>query len=353
MKIKNNLDWGLIIKKIFTIKNEKYYKIVTIFNHKFKINSKKTLIKYFTRCIEEQEKKIYQLKYIIDSCCDIKNCTNKNTELKNIQIVKLNGLKLAIKIFNKHNIQYWLDGGSCLGAYRHKGFIPWDDDIDIVIPRNDYQKAINILNEELKESNIRAIIGQKILNKCHTQHARIIDINTDFAYLDIFPYDYSNNEKLTKEELLKKLYELKQKIYTNSFLSKLYSGKHKIEDFIPQIINEYEKYEITTTNGKNCYIFRGIDSMSHQKKQTIHRIEDVFPLKQVLFEDILVNVPNNMENFLSNIMEGAYGNIMEFPPLEAMNFHSYKNEEEKKSYMKLLNYQNELICNLLKEDNIC
>ena len=59
----------------------------------------------------------------------------KVTPLRQLQLTELEILKKIIKICDEENIQYYLMGGTFLGAIRHKGFIPWDDDIDISMPR--------------------------------------------------------------------------------------------------------------------------------------------------------------------------------------------------------------------------
>ena len=55
--------------------------------------------------------------------------------------------KAFAEVCEKHNLSYFLNGGSCLGAIRHKGFIPWDDDIDVMMPREDYEKFITLQKE--------------------------------------------------------------------------------------------------------------------------------------------------------------------------------------------------------------
>ena len=87
------------------------------------------------------------------------------TELRKFQLKLLKMLKEIDKILKDENISYFLVGGSVLGAIRHRGFIPWDDDIDIGLYRKDFEKMEKILQEKLPLNLIYCKIGEnKIQN---------------------------------------------------------------------------------------------------------------------------------------------------------------------------------------------
>ena len=74
-----------------------------------------------------------------------------NKDIRNIQQILLDMYRELDKLCEKYDLKIFLTGGSVLGAIRHKGFIPWDDDMDVALPRDDYEKLIGIAEKELPE----------------------------------------------------------------------------------------------------------------------------------------------------------------------------------------------------------
>ena len=68
-----------------------------------------------------------------------------NYDLDKLHFVLVEILDYFVSICEKNNLRYFLVYGTALGAYRHKGFIPWDDDLDVAMPRKDYQKFLEIM----------------------------------------------------------------------------------------------------------------------------------------------------------------------------------------------------------------
>src|SRR5699024_7471673 len=125
---------------------------------------------------------------------------NTGDEIKEVQKDQLDILIEFDRICKKNNIKYQLFAGTLLGAIRHKGFIPWDDDIDVCMLREDYEKFLNICNKDMKNeyflqtynSDTNYIMQFAKLRKNNTIFLERVTANCDIhhgVYIDIFPLD--------------------------------------------------------------------------------------------------------------------------------------------------------------------
>ena len=81
---------------------------------------------------------------------EIKEMENQGISLEEMKNIEFGILKFFKNICDKHELNYYLAYGTLLGAVRHQGFIPWDDDVDVIMPREDYYRLVNIMKNEKK-----------------------------------------------------------------------------------------------------------------------------------------------------------------------------------------------------------
>lgn len=124
----------------------------------------------------------------------------ENTSIRKIQLVQLEIFKVFLNICKKNNLQYFLDGGTLLGAVRHKGFIPWDDDLDVGMPRKDYNMFCNCVEKELPEwlffqndtTDKSYPYSFSKIRKRGTLYTEVISEKSKMkngVFIDILPYD--------------------------------------------------------------------------------------------------------------------------------------------------------------------
>ena len=95
----------------------------------------------------EEKNLIMGLDELVRRTVDVTSLPKAQGVLRDIQLSILKLLLEVDKVCKEHKIQYWLDYGTLLGAIRHKDFIPWDDDIDISMMREDYEKSLELFNQ--------------------------------------------------------------------------------------------------------------------------------------------------------------------------------------------------------------
>lgn len=248
-------------------------------------------------------------------------------KLKELQKIEMIILKEVDKICKENKITYYLGEGSLLGAVRHKGFIPWDDDIDLLMPRKDYEKFLKIAptvistNYEIQHSSLiknywSPFIKVRYLKNSSFKQQHIAHLTENNGPLiDIFPLDtvpkldsfrqkiQAMTIKLYRGMLSYKLgtrHPKKYKGYIVKFASKFVSVRkiHKKLD------NTFIKYN----NSKNKYIVN-LASYYNYRKQTVPKNWYGQP-RMVKFENMTVPIPKEAEKILSSI----YGDYMILPP---------------------------------------
>ena len=294
---------------IFTIATISNYSetrnLITILGFKIKI-AKREIAK------ERQENIFYQYK---KDKIDITKVPPAQGLLRDIQLANLALLKELAYVCEKNNFKYILDAGTLLGAIRHKGFIPWDDDIDILMFREDYEKIVSAFKNTTRNSDIYAEYHRD--KDTNSQYfIKIKHKKCPFLGVDIFPLDSYGKHLSLKEQL----------IATNKICKIL---KHLKKEIDPNISNKETKTILTKTmkekillssaNENGDFVY-GVD-FAHKLKNWFLDRDIVLPLRKIQFEDSKYTTVNKPKEFLKNI----YGDYMKYPKKIKILHYSYKN----------------------------
>ena len=247
----------------------------------------------------------------------------RQKQLRKSQLKQLSMLEEIDRICQKHYIPYWLDGGTLLGAVRHGGFIPWDDDIDIAMRKEDMERFLSIAPRELNDTlSIQSNTKSEPVTKIRDLNSFFVEPGDDLQkkqhrgiFIDIFPFvDYPTMpRKLVKHITLsisKSFAILHKKHYYSirSFAEFFWFGiKYSIYNSLWVVICKIwpkDQYisNIVTNNGYG---------IMHQKNS-------IFPLGTIQFEGKTFCAPNNPDAYLKDL----YNNYMEIPPVEKQKSHS-------------------------------
>ncbi len=256
----------------------------------------------------------------------------------NLKEVKLREIEILLefdKFCKKNKLKYFLAGGTLLGAIRHKGFIPWDDDIDVCMPRKDYE--IFIKNFLRYKNDLGT--NSYLVNNLSAPFAKIIDLNTKvdskfdkselnkYLWIDIFPVD-GLPENL---EEVKKIYA-KSNIYRTVLLltdAKLGEGSTKFRKYTKYILKPLAKIY----GRKRC-----IEKLEKIAKSNPYETSKYVGAvtwglygagERMLKSEFEKSVEVEFEGYKfpafscwDSYLRGLYGNYMELPPLEKRKTHN-------------------------------
>ncbi|MCM1320692.1 MAG: LicD family protein [Bacteroides sp.] len=252
----------------------------------------------------------------------------KEIFIEDIRRIQLEMLDYFDDLCRKNNLRYSLSGGTLLGAVRHKGYIPWDDDIDVFMPRKDYEQFL--LAADKSEQNYYKIFSPFNNEFYYYPFSKLVDVRTKIdenhdrplpqigIYIDIFPIDgLPNNEKKRKnywnrirkikrvctmvyqkkahgENMLKQIFR-----YVMFFLLKLVKA-NTIAKFLNTISSCYEIE-------KSDYAAVSLFGYGEKEQMPVSVLSDFSELQ---FEGKMYKVIKNYDLYLSNL----YGDYMKLPP---------------------------------------
>ena len=246
--------------------------------------------------------------------------------LNHLQNVILDIVKDIDELCKKNNIEYYLLGGSAIGAIRHKGFIPWDDDMDIIMSADNYERFINICREQLCQEKYYLQVGLEdwplYFTKVKLRGTHLIELEGETIpevnkgiYVDIFKLDNAPTNKTARfiQYILAKLflcYQLRERTYKSASLKKkimiVLSFPLKwraLKNAVKRYIEQYNKRECDywaffygRTKFSTCFV----------KKKIYGK-----PLR-VPFEDTFLPVPEHYDEYLTQM----FGDYMTPPPIE-------------------------------------
>ena len=263
--------------------------------------------------------------------------------LSHLQKIEMDILKDFIDICERHNLTYFGFAGTGIGALRHKGFIPWDDDIDVSLPRKDYEKLIHLVEEEMGDKYYMLNTANDINYPLATtrmclrgtifhEHA-VKNVDCDWGiFLDLYALDNAADGKLA----------FKWQMWSAWFWSKLlilrsmpkpylaFGGfKAKLVTAITSAVHYTMKFFHISKN----WLIRRMNkaSQKYNDRETkrigyfcdtkpdinLYTKEEIYPLRKLQFEDIELPFENDLEKMLTFV----YGDFMTMPPVEKRKTH--------------------------------
>lgn len=256
-------------------------------------------------------------------------------KLRTVQLIELDILKEFIRVCEENKLRYYSVGGTLLGAVRHKGFIPWDDDMDVAMPRKDYDKFLELYRIQLADRyDVEHFTIQddvyfyplKIRDlETRVKEIRLGDETVSYLSIDVFPIDGYPNKRINQFFYKIRYYYLKMRIgFCN--IERLRTNvdrplHERIIIKLAQIIHTDRFFDLKKEQSRFDKLFK---STKNEKSILVGDISGRYGFREFVptsywgkpkklpFEDIEINVPAKYDKYLGRI----YGNYMKLPTKE-------------------------------------
>lgn len=252
--------------------------------------------------------------------------------LRDIQMASFKILLEVDRVCKKNKIPYWIDYGTLLGAVRHKDFIPWDDDIDIGMLREDYDKFVKSFDKLTSDKNLyiklhfNAKRNSSVIKVCHKQ--------IDNVFVDIFPYDLYTSKLNLDEKLAlgKKLKKIQKQC-----LNKTPKNEQEKHAFLAEYADLRDKF---IYNGKTPDIkdkpslFLGMEFYNTLGRWVLD-YETFFPLTEIEFCGHKFPAPADIDLYLTSL----YRDYMSLP--QSLQYHADLSQISIEEMMQIKKYVKE------------
>lgn len=256
--------------------------------------------------------------------------------LKKVQDTQLGILEDFIKVCDKYRLTYFMLGGTGIGVVRHQGFIPWDDDIDVAMPREDYDKFMKVMDPELgdKYKILTPLVDKNYacnvthLQKKGTKFVPYVSrkMKCDLCIdIDIFPLDHMPDDPKKRRRQLKRTWFLNKLIFLCGSPEPIIPWEG-LKKYIAQFICACTHYVLKIFHVSPRFLYKCLlheaKRYNDQETKYINAFEvtmsdrayisksELYPLKKMPFEQLMVNMPNDYDIYLRRL----FGDYMQMPP---------------------------------------
>lgn len=289
------------------------------------------------------------------------------SDLRKLQMLQVGMLKDFDTLCRKHDLAYFIDYGTTIGAVRHQGFIPWDDDVDVSMPRKDYERFLEIAARELPdryklynvftEKTFVMTFSKICLNDTVFVEAANPNIKyTSGIFLDVFPYDKTSRDEKKRKKQIKKTFIWGRIVVLSEYPVPLMpEGLRGWKRSIAKLgcrciygllhlfgLNKLKAYKrrqkwACMFENEETDVYIDLTPTVGPEKTMIYE-KELYPLQDIAFEGLSVKSMHDHDGH----MQRVYGDYMQLPPVEqrvnhfpsAFDFGAYEGFSLEKGFIK-------------------